>query len=388
LLSLLTSLVQAAESGELGRKRLELREIERRIQDQRLNLKALEGKAREHEVAINDASEFLERKTRDGRYFEQIAEEIGSEIALADAARRRSEANLAERDAKLRPRLAALASLAALSPQSAGAQPALREGAEALRARCRQLARQVQMERENLDSAVKTLARLHDAQARYKTFEASARGRSSTIESGIQRRRESLERIAALRRQGAETMEELESRRRQIDDLVSNLKQRYAAAGAAPPAPPPVRPPDGATQPKPAEPAEPPRSASERSAFSLVLEAELDAPVRAVEGGLVWYAGPLTGWGNLVVLHHEDGVVSVYGHLQNITARPGINVYRGQIIGRAGPVKNGAGVRFEIRRVEDEDRTVPLDQWKPTQGDLRAAIFGTPGSEASDAQSR
>ena len=79
------------------------------------------------------------------------------------------------------------------------------------------------------------------------------------------------------------------------------------------------------------------------------------APVRAVDGGVVAYAGnQLRGYGNLVLIKHPDGLISAYAHCETLLVHRGERVVRGQLIARVG---NTGGVdrpqlHFELRQGE------------------------------------
>jgi murein DD-endopeptidase MepM/ murein hydrolase activator NlpD len=75
-------------------------------------------------------------------------------------------------------------------------------------------------------------------------------------------------------------------------------------------------------------------------------------PIRAVEGGEVVYSDQLRGYGNMVILRHADGFVSVYAHNENNLVRQGQRVSRGEIIARVGSTGRVSGphLHFEIRR--------------------------------------
>jgi murein DD-endopeptidase MepM/ murein hydrolase activator NlpD len=75
--------------------------------------------------------------------------------------------------------------------------------------------------------------------------------------------------------------------------------------------------------------------------------------ITAAAAGKVAYAGnELKGYGNLVLIRHDDGWVSAYAHADQILVRPNDEVRRGQVIARAG--KTGAvdqpQLHFELRR--------------------------------------
>ena len=75
--------------------------------------------------------------------------------------------------------------------------------------------------------------------------------------------------------------------------------------------------------------------------------------VRAAKNGVVAYAGnELRGYGNLVLIRHEDGWMTAYAHNEALLVEKGDVVRRGQVISRSG--KSGRVSRpqahFEIRR--------------------------------------
>ncbi len=73
--------------------------------------------------------------------------------------------------------------------------------------------------------------------------------------------------------------------------------------------------------------------------------------VAAVADAEVSYTGTPRDYGNLVILRHPDGLLSVYAHLKSIGVKQGQTVNRGQIIGTAGKVGSGPPIlHFEVRR--------------------------------------
>ena len=60
-------------------------------------------------------------------------------------------------------------------------------------------------------------------------------------------------------------------------------------------------------------------------------------PVKAAENGVVIYAGDgLKEFGNTVLVRHENGLVTVYGHASSIEVKRGEKVKRGQEIALSG----------------------------------------------------
>lgn len=88
-------------------------------------------------------------------------------------------------------------------------------------------------------------------------------------------------------------------------------------------------------------------------------------PVKAAGDGSVIYAGnELQGFGNLVLIRHEDGWVSAYAHNSEIMVKRGDQVQRGQVISKAGATGNVTQpqVHFELRqgnRPVDPTRYLP-----------------------------
>ncbi|RMG44025.1 MAG: M23 family metallopeptidase [Candidatus Dadabacteria bacterium] len=82
------------------------------------------------------------------------------------------------------------------------------------------------------------------------------------------------------------------------------------------------------------------------------LAAPSGAAVRAVAAGTVVFADPFGGYGRLVVIQHNNGITSHYGHLESIKVKPGEIVKAGRIIGTVGTSGRVTGphLHFEIRK--------------------------------------
>jgi murein DD-endopeptidase MepM/ murein hydrolase activator NlpD len=74
-------------------------------------------------------------------------------------------------------------------------------------------------------------------------------------------------------------------------------------------------------------------------------------PVKATKEGTVIYAGWQEGYGNVVMIAHEQGYVTVYGHNYDLKVRSGQQVKAGDVIARSGQTGYASGphVHYEVR---------------------------------------
>ena len=75
--------------------------------------------------------------------------------------------------------------------------------------------------------------------------------------------------------------------------------------------------------------------------------------ILASADGIVMWAGWMDkGWGNLVILFHNNQVSTVYAHLYDVTVKPGQQVKQGELIGYSGNTGNSTGphLHFEARK--------------------------------------
>jgi murein DD-endopeptidase MepM/ murein hydrolase activator NlpD len=71
----------------------------------------------------------------------------------------------------------------------------------------------------------------------------------------------------------------------------------------------------------------------------------------AAESGRVSYSGYMRGYGNVIILSHDRGYSTVYGHNSVNLVKKGQYVTKGNIIGKVGRTGNATGphLHFEIR---------------------------------------
>lgn len=79
---------------------------------------------------------------------------------------------------------------------------------------------------------------------------------------------------------------------------------------------------------------------------------KLGQPVTAAAAGTVVYSGNgLIGYGNLIIIKHNDMYLSAYGHNRRLLVKEGVKVSAGQKIAEMGDSgKEGVMLHFEIRR--------------------------------------
>jgi murein DD-endopeptidase MepM/ murein hydrolase activator NlpD len=82
------------------------------------------------------------------------------------------------------------------------------------------------------------------------------------------------------------------------------------------------------------------------------ISAPAGTPVYAADAGVVIFSGTLHGYGNTVIIRHDDGYATVYGHNERNLVVEAERVAAGQqigAIGRSGRT-TGANLHFEVRR--------------------------------------
>jgi len=83
------------------------------------------------------------------------------------------------------------------------------------------------------------------------------------------------------------------------------------------------------------------------------ISAQQGEPVRAAASGTVSYCGnELKGYGNLVLIRHDDGYITAYAHVASFIVNRDDHVLAGQVIAYAGATGDVASpqLHFEIRQ--------------------------------------
>ncbi|HET9488331.1 MAG TPA: M23 family metallopeptidase [Methylomirabilota bacterium] len=97
--------------------------------------------------------------------------------------------------------------------------------------------------------------------------------------------------------------------------------------------------------------------------FGYDLASTKQAAVPAANTGVVLFAGPLTIYGNAVIIDHGLGLMTLYGHLSSIAVKVGDQVARGQQIGRTGTTGLATGDHLHYEVLVHGISVTPLEWW-------------------------
>jgi lipoprotein NlpD len=83
----------------------------------------------------------------------------------------------------------------------------------------------------------------------------------------------------------------------------------------------------------------------------ILLQGILGQPVRAACSGRVVYVGSgIRGYGNLIIIKHDENFLSAYAHTREVAVHEGQEVLRGQVMAQMGVGPHqAAALYFEIR---------------------------------------
>ena len=87
------------------------------------------------------------------------------------------------------------------------------------------------------------------------------------------------------------------------------------------------------------------------------------SPVPAANAGVVAFAGPLTIYGNAVILDHGLGLQTLYAHLSSIEVKVGDTVTKGQELGRTGATGLAIGDHLHFEVLVSGVSVTPLEWW-------------------------
>lgn len=362
----------AAPSASAQTKDEELRALRARVEALKKELAAAESARAEAADVLRDSESAISESSRALRELGGARARAGGELARIGAQSRALEGELAAR----RDRLAR--ALAARYVAGEGAYLRVLASGDDPNEIARRLVYQTYLARAQADLIARTRADL----ARLAVLETASRERAAAVASVEQRARaerdalvaKAAERRAVLARHALE----IRKQRRDLESAQHN-ESRLAriVAALARPAPPPVPRAGPVPAPRPAAPAAPAtgefgalkgrlpfpvrgelvarfgasESAAAPSAKGVFIRAPAGADVKAVAPGRVVFADWMRGYGNLLILDHGDGYLSIYGNNESVLRRVGDEVHAGEAVAIVGASGGGeaSGLYFETR---------------------------------------
>jgi len=123
--------------------------------------------------------------------------------------------------------------------------------------------------------------------------------------------------------------------------------------------------------------------------FGFDLASTKQAAVPAANKGVVAFAGPLTIYGNTVILDHGLGLQTLYGHLSSVAVKVGDAVAKGQELGRSGATGLAIGDHLHYEVLVHGVSVTPIEWWDAkwirdrVSGPLKAAGIDVAGLEPS-----
>jgi murein DD-endopeptidase MepM/ murein hydrolase activator NlpD len=86
-------------------------------------------------------------------------------------------------------------------------------------------------------------------------------------------------------------------------------------------------------------------------------------PVPAANSGVVAFAGPLTIYGNAVIVDHGLGLQTLYAHLSSMDVKPGDAVEKGQVLGHSGTTGLAVGDHLHFEVLVSGVSVTPVEWW-------------------------
>lgn len=89
-----------------------------------------------------------------------------------------------------------------------------------------------------------------------------------------------------------------------------------------------------------------------RSHNGIDIAGSYNSDIKAADGGVVTYSGWMSGYGNYIVINHENGYQTAYGHCASLCVGVGARVAKGDVIAKMGNTGRSTGthLHFEVRK--------------------------------------
>ena len=84
--------------------------------------------------------------------------------------------------------------------------------------------------------------------------------------------------------------------------------------------------------------------------------------------GIVIDSGPASGFGNWIRIKHEDGTITVYGHMETLDVSVGETVHAGQKIAGMGNLGFSTGSHLHFEVYPDGNTAVDPVPWLEERG--------------------
>ncbi|MES9924034.1 MAG: peptidoglycan DD-metalloendopeptidase family protein [Candidatus Thiodiazotropha endolucinida] len=104
-------------------------------------------------------------------------------------------------------------------------------------------------------------------------------------------------------------------------------------------------------------------SKSDQNRKGILIQGHMGQPIRAAEAGKVVYAGGgLVGYGNLVIIKHDQEFLSAYGYNRKLLVKEGDKLAKGDIVAHMGSPNRGGQpmLHFEVRKQGKPINPLPL----------------------------
>jgi len=85
-----------------------------------------------------------------------------------------------------------------------------------------------------------------------------------------------------------------------------------------------------------------------------------NSPIKAADGGVVTYSGWMSGYGNYVVINHENGYQTAYGHCASLSVKVGDRVAKGDVIAKMGNTGRSTGTHLHFEVIKNGQHVNPL----------------------------
>jgi murein DD-endopeptidase MepM/ murein hydrolase activator NlpD len=105
-----------------------------------------------------------------------------------------------------------------------------------------------------------------------------------------------------------------------------------------------------------------------RQHMGVDIAAPIGTPIRAPSDGTVIDAGPASGFGLWVRVRHDDGTITVYGHINRALVGVGERVTAGQVIAEVGNRGRSTGPHLHLEVVDPDGGKVDPRRWLDERG--------------------